>query len=134
MAFRRFNSASGAEQFVPPHGSDDNTFAVVITLSRGFNETSTTLLSNGSTWACRFVRRIVAAISAATSTQRTELVAPLRTPVIGERMDPETSGNTYTTESPSAETLRVAISIASCSASRTSAGTFADVWLYATIN
>jgi len=51
----------------------------------------TTSSLNGIASAERLVRRKQAATSAATSTQRTALVAPLRTPVIGECIEPETS-------------------------------------------
>ena len=65
-----------------------------------------------------------AATSAATSMQRTLLVAPLRTPVTGECMEPDTSGATITLPATTG-TLETAISIASCSASFTSCGTSA---------
>ncbi len=62
---------SGAEQLVPPAGSDESIAALVMMLSRGFTTTSTALLSNGRTPPRGLVRRTVAAISAATSMQRT---------------------------------------------------------------
>ncbi len=46
------------------------------------------------TSAAGFLRRMAAATSAATSMHRTAEDPPRRTPVTGERIEPETSGKT----------------------------------------
>src|SRR6185295_15016489 len=94
FAWRRFSSASGALQFVPPPPTEASFAALVITLSREFRFTLTTSHSNGSTSVRGFLRSTAAATSAATSIQRTAVVAPLREPVTGDDIDPETSGQT----------------------------------------
>jgi hypothetical protein len=52
--------------------------------------------SNGNTAAVGLRRTMAAVTNAATSTHLTVVVAPLRRPVIGDRIDPDTSGQTYT--------------------------------------
>ena len=93
---RRLSAASGALQLVPPPPMAASLLALVITLSRGFSVISTTSCSNGSTSADAFLRTTAAATSAATSMQRTALVDPLRYPVTGDDIEPDTSGQTYT--------------------------------------
>ena len=81
-------------QFVPPPPMAANLSAFVTTLSRGLSRRSQTLCSKGMTSAVGFIRRIAAATSAAPSIQRIFDVAPLRTPVIGEPIEPDTSTST----------------------------------------
>ena len=94
----------------------DNIFAaLVMTLSRGLSGPSPPCFSNGITWPPVGPQN-VAAINAATSTQRTAVVAPLRH--AGDRRAHRTGNIREDIHArPSiAGTLRVAISIASCSA------------------
>ena len=133
FAFSRLSCASGAEQFVPPPPIAASLSAFVITLSRGFKRRSTTACSNGSTRAPRLLRNPAAAIRAATSMQRTADEAPLRWPVTGDCIEPETSGHTITRPDNSG-TFASAISIASCNASRTADGTNSPAALWAAIN
>ena len=107
---------------VPPPPMLASLAALVITVSRGLRRRSTTACSNGITSADGFTRSTAAATRAATSTQRTLVVDPLRHPVTGPASAPETSGSTYTLPSI-AGTLERACSIASWRASRTSRGT-----------
>ena len=117
-----FRCASGAEQFVPPLGSEASFRALDMTLSRALSGHGTTWSLKASTSAAGLRRTTLAATRAATSMQRVVVVDPARWPVTGDCMDPDTSGQTNTCPS-TAGTFSVAISIASWSASRTVAGT-----------
>src|SRR5436309_16984 len=86
--FCSFKRTSEALQLVPPPPIEASLAAFVITVSRAFRMTLTTLLSNGSTSAWGFLRTTAAATSAATSIHLTALVAPFLYPVTGADIEP----------------------------------------------